>query len=44
VRKILEEQRDKSQFRQQMLNFHVAQIRVIEEATVLTLDFVLDVQ
>jgi hypothetical protein len=40
----LEQQRDKSQFRRQMLSFHVAQIRVTEEAMVLTLDFVLDVQ
>jgi hypothetical protein len=44
VRKILEEQRDKSQFRQQMLSFRLERVRVTEEAMVLTLDFVLDVQ
>ena len=44
AKKILEEQRDKAQFRQQMLSFNVRQIRVTEDAMVLTLDFVLDVK
>jgi hypothetical protein len=44
AKKILEEQRDKAAYRQEMVSFQVSQIRVTGEALVLTLDFVLDVR
>jgi len=44
AKKILEEQRDKAAYRQQLVSFTVSQIRVTGDALVLTMDFVLDVQ
>jgi hypothetical protein len=44
AKKILEEQREKAAYRQEMMSFQVSQIRVTGEALVLTLDFVLDVR
>ena len=44
AKKILEEQREKASYRQELVSFTVSQIRVTGEALVLTLDFVLDVR
>ena len=44
AKKILEEQRDKVSYRQQLISFQVSQIRVTGDALVLTMDFVLEVR
>ena len=44
VKKILEEQREKASYRQELTGFHVSQIRVTADALVLTMDFVMDVR
>lgn len=44
AKKILEEQREKASYRQELVSFQVTQIRVTSEALVLTMDFVLDVR
>lgn len=44
AKKILEEQRGKAPYRQELISFHVSQIRVTGDAMVLSMDFVLDVR